>query len=80
MKPEIITAVGVFVLALAVQTYLTYATWQFIATEEKMERKCDQKNSYDWILEWYNWGNITSLVCLVLISLSAFSLLLKHHK
>ena len=80
MKSNIVTAVGVFVLGFALQVYWTYVTWQYIGTEKKMERRCDKKNPYDWILEWYNWGNIISIVCLLLIAASWASFLSKLHK
>ena len=36
--------------------------------EKEMERKCDARNPYDWVVEWYNWGNVSSLAALVVVA------------
>ena len=65
---ETALAFGLVVAGVALQAYWTYATWEFVRMEKEMERKCDARNPYDWVVEWYNWGNVSSLAALVVVA------------
>ena len=61
----VLTLVGIFVLLFAVQAYWIYVTSQFLQAEHKIERTCGEKNPHDWVVEYYQWGNYSTLLSLV---------------